>query len=107
MINNLGRMCPNYCSHAANNYSGANSFKITQAIVNTAKELLNKILHDPDVNQPEIIRLLITVKIERIFPELNKNFKTDDDLFDLKKDIIDETFDVFLKLIKMHAVIQS
>jgi len=65
--------------------------------------LAKQFLNDPEIDKPEVTRLMIAVKIEPIFPELNKNLKEEDDLFDLKKNIIDATVNLFKYKINMHA----
>ncbi len=106
MTTNLGRVCPYYCP-IANYYSDKNCYKISQAILNTGKEFFNQYLKDREINQPEVTRLLITAKIEQILPELNADLKIDDDLFELKSDIIDETIHLLMGKIQLHSIIKS
>jgi len=107
MINNFGRMCPNYCSYEET-YSNKNSIKISNAIIDTGLELFNQYLKDLNIKQPEITKSFITAKIEEILPELNEDLKEEDDLFELKSQIIRETFKLYKRKIHFHTTtIQS
>lgn len=76
---------------------------MSQAIREVASELFNQFNNDSDyLAQFNIITVMITTEIEQKFPELKMDLKEEDDYFYLKRNIIDEIFQLFTKKIKIN-----